>query len=194
MSERNQFVISLVDLPHQEGSIIHSEETYTAPADMGLELIAVPEGSPLETSLDITSVSEGVFIGGTVNFEVRGQCARCLRDISDEREQKIADLAYYPERRDALMAEGDEDAEEYAVVDHDAVDIESILRDAIVLNLPFKPLCSPDCRGLCSGCGQRLDDLPADHHHQAPPIRSAALDALEAQLRAGGATDENSAA
>ncbi|KMY23550.1 hypothetical protein ACU19_03770 [Actinobaculum suis] len=184
MSTRDTYVISLVDLPRAEGSVIHHEETYPAPADMGLELIRVPAGSEMYVAVDLTSVADGVYIGGSVEVDIEGQCARCLRDISGHRTQKIADLAYYPERREKLIAEGDDDAEDHALVLNDAVNIESILRDAIVLNLPFKPLCEPDCAGLCSVCGIRLEELPADHHHELPPFQSAALDALEAQLRA----------
>ncbi|MDK6850081.1 YceD family protein, partial [Klebsiella quasipneumoniae] len=79
----------------------------------------------------------GVYIGGQVHFTVAGQCSRCLREIHEERTQDVSDLAYYPQRRAELIAEGDEDAEEHPVIEDDHVDLEPVLRDAIVLNLPF---------------------------------------------------------
>ena len=42
----------------------------------------------------------------------------------------------------------------------------------------MRPLCRPDCAGLCSQCGERLDDLPADHHHESIDPRWAALSGL----------------
>jgi hypothetical protein len=42
-----------------------------------------------------------------------------------------------------------------------------LLRDAVVLALPFQPLCREDCPGLCVDCGARLADDP-DHRHDAP--------------------------
>ncbi len=53
-----------------------------------------------------------------------------------------------------------------------------MVRDTVVLGLPVSPLCRPDCAGLCPDCGQRLDDLPADHTHELIDPRWAALAAL----------------
>jgi uncharacterized protein len=47
----------------------------------------------------------------------------------------------------------------------------------VVLALPLTPLCREDCAGLCAECGERLDDLPQDHAHDAPDPRWAALQA-----------------
>ena len=47
----------------------------------------------------------------------------------------------------------------------DLVDLEPLLRDAVVLALPFQPLCQDDCPGLCVECGARLADDP-DHAHE----------------------------
>jgi uncharacterized protein len=44
-----------------------------------------------------------------------------------------------------------------------------------VLSLPLAPVCTDDCRGLCVDCGQRLADLPDDHHHEVVDPRWAAL-------------------
>ena len=63
------------------------------------------------------------------------------------------------------------------------MDVEPVLRDAIVLSLPFTPLCEPDCQGLCSGCGKRWDELPDDHFHPLPTNGDDPLAALEAKLR-----------
>jgi len=49
------------------------------------------------------------------------------------------------------------------------------VRDAVVLSLPLTPLCRPDCAGLCAECGERLDDLPADHSHTVIDPRWLAL-------------------
>ena len=60
----------------------------------------------------------------------------------------------------------------------DLVDLEPLLRDAVVLALPFQPLCQDDCPGLCVECGARLADDP-DHAHDEPvDPRWAALAAL----------------
>ena len=54
------------------------------------------------------------------------------------------------------------------------LDLEPVLRDAVVPALPFQPVCRPDCPGLCPQCGARLADEP-DHGHEDVDPRWAAL-------------------
>jgi uncharacterized protein len=56
---------------------------------------------------------------------------------------------------------------EVSKLEDDLVDLEPLLRDAVVLALPFQPLCQDDCPGLCAECGARLADDP-DHRHDEP--------------------------
>ena len=60
----------------------------------------------------------------------------------------------------------------------DLVDLEPLLRDAVVLSLPFQPLCREDCPGLCTECGARLADDPGHQHEDAIDPRWAALRGL----------------
>ena len=77
----------------------------------------------------------------------------------------------------------------------DLVDLEPLLRDAVVLALPFQPLCRDDCPGLCTECGARLADDPDHQHEDAIDPRWAALQGLtdkteEATGRHTGPTEE----
>jgi uncharacterized protein len=68
--------------------------------------------------------------------------------------------------------------DETSMLEDDLLDLEPLLRDAVVLALPFTPLCEDDCPGLCTECGARLADDP-DHTHEAPiDPRWAGLTAL----------------
>ena len=64
----------------------------------------------------------------------------------------------------------------------DLVDLEPLLRDAVVLALPFQPLCRDDCPGLCTECGARLADDPDHAHEAAIDPRWAALAQLDDRL------------
>jgi uncharacterized protein len=55
------------------------------------------------------------------------------------------------------------------------VDVEQIVRDAVVLALPLAPLCRDDCAGLCPDCGEKWADLTPDHGHETLDPRWAAL-------------------
>ena len=61
----------------------------------------------------------------------------------------------------------DDEDDDVSRLEGDLLDLEPLLRDAVVLALPFQPLCRDDCPGLCTECGARLADDP-DHQHDEP--------------------------
>ncbi len=139
---------------------------------MGLEgVIAVPDGGEVELDLLLESVVEGVLASGTARTVVVGECSRCLESLSSEVEVDLMELYAYP--HSATDATTDED--EVSRLIDDLIDLEPVVRDAIVLALPQVPLCSPDCRGLCSECGGKLAELGPDHGHETMDPRWAAL-------------------
>lgn len=182
----NPWRASLAGLPRQEGSVVEWTARIETHDSMGSDLMRVPEGAPLDIDLTFAAVSEGVYVSGRATAPVLGQCSRCLRDISGEQTCEIAELVFYPERREALVAEGDEEVAEAPVVVDDCIDLEPIVRDAIVLGLPFSPLCREDCSGLCPDCGQLWEELPDGHSHgEVLDPRFDVLAQLEAELKEG---------
>ena len=150
------------ELGRRPGSQREVSRTVPAPADLGIEVLRVPEGAPVELDLRIEAVMEGVLVTGTARAGLEGECARCLEPISDEIEVRFQELFVYDDR------EVDPDEElEVSKLQDDLVDLEPLLRDAVVLALPFQPLCQDDCPGLCAECGARLADDP-DHTHGEP--------------------------
>lgn len=150
------------ELGRRPGSQRQVKRTVPAPADLGIEVLRVPEGSQVELDLLLEAVMEGVLVTGTAYAVLDGECARCLEPISDEVEVRFQELFVYAEHQTSH----DED-DEVSRLEDDLVDLEPLLRDAVVLALPFQPLCEDDCPGLCTECGARLADDP-DHSHEAP--------------------------
>ena len=166
-------VVDIVDLPRATGSVKNLQIRTPAPADLGTEVIGVPEGSDLALDVTLTSMDDGVLAQADADLHVHGECVRCLRDLDEERTVTFDELYYLPE-----AARAAEDGEDVLLVGEDSLDLEAALRDALVPALPFRPLCRPDCAGLCPECGRRVDDLPADHRHDHPDPRWSALAAL----------------
>ncbi|MBB3040569.1 DUF177 domain-containing protein [Nocardioides soli] len=111
---------------------------------------------------------------GSTEVELVGECARCLEPISDRMVVGFQELFVYEDQRNPS-----EEDDEVSTLEGDLVDLEPLLRDAVVLALPFQPLCEDDCPGLCPDCGARLKDDP-DHAHDAPiDPRWAGLAALK---------------
>ena len=147
-----------------------------APVGLGVDMIGVPPGAVLDLDLRLESVMEGVLVSGTATVPLTGECGRCLETISDTLAVDLQELFAYEDSASDLTGDDDETARMEGVF----LDLEPVLRDAVVLALPLTPLCQEDCSGLCAECGERLDDLPQDHAHAAPDPRWAALQGLTA--------------
>ena len=174
LDPRKPLVLDTRELGRRPGSMRPLQRRVPAPGDLGVELIAVPAGSDVDLDLRLESVMEGVLVSGTATVALAGECGRCLEPLQDTLEVRLQELYAYPESTTDETAEDDETAR----MEGDHLDLEPALRDAVVLSLPLTPLCRPDCSGLCATCGERLDDLPEDHQHEAPDTRWAALQDL----------------
>jgi uncharacterized protein len=174
LDPRGPFILDTRDLGRRPGAMRVLVREVPAPAGLAIELVGVPEGAPLRLDLVLQSVTEGVLVTGTVSAPVRGECGRCLEPVSYDLDVEPCELFAYP---DSATDETTEEDEVSRLVD-DLIDLEPVVRDLVVLALPMTPLCRPDCAGLCSTCGQRLDDLPAGHTHEQLDPRWAALAAI----------------
>jgi uncharacterized protein len=113
-----------------------------------------------------------VLVSGTVTATAVGQCVRCLDDLQREVVVDVQQLYAYPGQT-PVEVEDDETDELVG----DLIDVEPVVHDAVVLALPFQPVCREDCPGLCSECGVHLADHPGHQHDQVDP-RWAALQSL----------------
>ncbi|HEY0473796.1 MAG TPA: YceD family protein [Kribbella sp.] len=177
MDPRSPLVIDTHELARRAGSQREVSFTAPAPADLGIDVIGVPEGGLIQFDLRLESVVEGVLVTGTAAGRLVGECARCLVDIEEDFLADVQELYVYPESE----AEPDEASR----MEGDLIDLEPALRDQVVLALPFQPLCSDDCPGLCPECGTRLADDPGHKHEDGVDPRWAGLTGLLPQDQAG---------
>lgn len=176
---RSPLVLDVRRLPRAPGSMSTVVREVPAPAGLGVAMARVPEGSPIALDLRLESVLEGILVSGSADLTVVAECARCLEPVDWREEFDLTELFRYPatDARGAFVEEPDESDDPLPEVQDDLVDLESVLRDAVVLDLPLAPLCQEDCPGLCPQCGVRLVDQP-DHRHESTDPRWAALAAL----------------
>jgi uncharacterized protein len=186
LDARAPLVLDTRDLPRSPGSMRGVRRVAPAPKALGLELIGVPTGADLSLDLTMQSVTEGVYVSGHVSAALTGECGRCLRPIDDTVDVDIAELYAYADSTTDETAEEDE----VGRIEGDLIDLEPVVRDAVVLALPVNPVCDEDCRGLCPDCGVPWDDLPADHGHTVADPRWAALSKL-GPADAGPSTDRS---
>ncbi|HSU03248.1 MAG TPA: DUF177 domain-containing protein [Nocardioides sp.] len=161
------------------------DRTAPAPPDWRVELIGVPAAADVRLRLRLESVMEGVLVTGDLDVPVEGSCARCLEPLEDTLHLSVQELYAYA----GSTTEATSEEDEVRRIEGDHLDLEPLARDTVVLNLPLAPVCTEDCRGLCVDCGQRLDDLPADHTHEVVDPRWAGL--AQKFTSSSGAPDES---
>ena len=161
------------DLPRRPGLMREMSRTIPAPADLGIDVIGVAQGSDLELDFRLESVSEGVLVSGTARAELSGECARCLDPLTSQLEVEFQQLYVYPGN------DIDDDDDETGQLIDECADLEPVVRDAVVLALPLAPLCQDDCAGLCPECGARRDDVGPAHRHETTDSRWSALRGLD---------------
>ena len=110
----------------------------------GLSGIAaeVAAGSPVAVDLMLERVPEGIVVRGTLTAAWNAACSRCLEPVAGEISVHV----------DELFETHPLEGETYKL-DDDVIDLEPLVRDALLLELPLAPLCNADCAGLCVTCG-----------------------------------------
>jgi len=145
----NPYAVQVFDLMHRPGEMREREIDALAIESFGNAVIAVAEGTPVHLDVRLESLHDGILVSADVDTVATGECVRCLTDVALPVRVDIAELFAY-----SL-----DEAFDYTVVD-DLIDLEPLVRDAVVLSLPFQPVCRPDCPGLDPETGERLEDFP----------------------------------
>lgn len=164
------------DVPHREGVFREISLNYEIPEVWGNGAIHVADRE-LNFTAQLTGTADGVLVHAAFPLHLEGECVRCLDPIEMTSRISIDEVFLDPARRQELIAEGDKEAEEMPEITAEgAIDLEDLLRDEVLLELTANPLCSESCQGLCPDCGEKLADLPEDHHHEVLDPRWQALE------------------
>jgi uncharacterized protein len=188
LDPRAPLVLDTRELGRRPGSQRTLSFTAEAPAELGIEVLGVPEGSPVHLDLRLEAVMEGVLVTGTAEADLEGECVRCLEPIEDTVHVDLQELFVYD---DADNLPSDDEDSDVSRLEGDLIDLEPVLRDAVVLALPFQPLCREDCPGLCVECGARLADDPGHRHEDAVDPRWAALTSVTDPQQDRTATEQD---
>lgn len=185
-TEVSGFSIPLTHLQRRPGNMWETECEFEVPSDMGVALAHIDPATKISAHIRLESVMEGVLVTAELSYHVDAECSRCLDPLDWSDSANVMELFLYPETDSRGRVLGgasdyDGDSGEGETVTHyvvnDSVDLEEVVRDAIVLELPLQPLCDPRCQGLCPTCGEKLSGEP--HHHETLDPRWSALEALK---------------
>jgi uncharacterized protein len=117
---------------------------------------------PIEGAIRLIHTTEGVLVSGQLHTKVELTCSRCLESFStpvdftlEEEFRPIVDI-----RTGAKLPPADGEDEATLIDGQHIMDLLEVMRQDILLALPPRSLCKPDCAGLCSQCGQNLNEGP----------------------------------
>jgi uncharacterized protein len=163
---RGPFVVDITPLKKAPGSAMQVERTGTID---GLEVtdVRVPTGEPITVAAHLAWAQEDVVVTATVRTHWESECRRCLKQASGDVSVDVREV-YEPKS----------DQEETYALSGAQVDLEPLVRDAVLLGLPAAPLCQEGCQGLCPTCGTDLNEGTCDCESSPPDPRWSALDAL----------------
>lgn len=136
-------------------ALSHYEEDYEIEElDLGVDRYVFEV--PVHWSADITNTGEALLVTGSVEGDVKGECARCLEDARFHVKGQIE--GYFLIKPEAELPE-DMGTDEYEILPEDkTIDLAPLIKAALVLEMPLVPLCSDDCLGLCPKCGANLNE------------------------------------
>ncbi|MFO7691431.1 MAG: DUF177 domain-containing protein [Cryobacterium sp.] len=167
--KKTPYTVDVRDLINRPGTMQERHLDIVVPEDLGAGLVAVKADSTLSADLRLEAMHEGILVSISVTGSAEGVCGRCLKDMVRPVRVEFAELFGYSQ----------DEAFEFEILD-DHVDVESLVRDAVVLSLPFQPVCRRDCPGLDSETGEPLDDSPELEPSEATDPRWSALAGFQA--------------
>jgi uncharacterized protein len=156
------------------GFIIHEEVGYTAQFPFELDKVKFGDDLVLldfSGVVDIGRTPQGLVVTGTFSGVTDLECARCLKTFEQRLNWEMTELYAFTEK--SVSESG-------LLVPEDAqIELEPIIRDYALLEIPISPICQPDCKGLCPVCGQDLNIRDCGH---GPPEDESPFSQLKTLL------------
>jgi uncharacterized protein len=152
------------------GFIIHEEVGYSH--DFEFEFQSIRIGDDLELfavkgTVNVGRTPQGLLFTGTFGADTVLECVRCLRPFEQELRWTWSELYAFTSK--SVSESG-------LILPEDAqVDLEPLIREYALLEIPIKPICRPDCLGLCPVCGEDLNVRDCGHRRGTGASPFAAL-------------------
>ncbi|HEX8990460.1 MAG TPA: DUF177 domain-containing protein [Anaerolineales bacterium] len=146
------------------GFIVHEEVGYTAQFPFKFDKIKAGDDLVLRDFagvVDVGRTPQGLVVTGEFTGTTTLECARCLRTFDQQLKWEMTELYAFTEK--SISESG-------LLVPEDAhLDLEPLVRDYALLEIPIRPICKPDCKGLCPVCGQDLNVADCGHRPHEDP-------------------------
>lgn len=152
------------------GFIVHQEVGYKHEFSFEFEKIQISDDLDLRHFEGVATIGrtpQGLIVQADFSAETTLECVRCLNEFEHSLEWKITELYAFNEKS---VSESD-----LILADDAHIDLEPLNREYALLEVPINPICKPDCKGLCSVCGEDLNLSDCGHRNIADESPFSAL-------------------
>lgn len=173
LNNRHPLRLNVGFLLHQGVGTNRSFDFAHARVQVGTDLAV----SDLQGSIRMSRTAQGLYADGRLRAHVPLQCVRCLGEFQQPLEIEVHDLFVYPATQaiDPLLT----------IPETGILDLGPLVREYLWLDVPMRPVCRPDCKGLCPVCGQDLNQGSCDHPTAEIDPRLSALKSLLPESKDG---------
>ena len=109
----------------------------------------------LHGSISLSRTQNGVRSLGDISTMISMECGRCLDAFPQRLQSEFEEIFTFSNRP---LSE-----DETIIPEEGNIDFEPIIREYLLLEIPYSPVCRPDCKGLCIVCGQNLNEKLCEH-------------------------------
>ena len=157
------------------GFIVHQEVGYKREFPFEFEQIQISDDLDLRHFEGVASIGrtpQGLLVQGKFSAETTLECVRCLNDFARELSWDFTELYAFNEK--SVSESG-------LILPDDAhINLQPLIREYALLEVPIKPICKTECKGLCSVCGEDLNQIDCGHKNLTDESPFSALkDLLE---------------
>lgn len=158
------FVVNVADIVHKPAARRRERLSGKLPG-LRVGVAEVVADDDIDVAATLEWVTDGLLARGTITAAWRAECQRCLGPAGGHIGFEFRELFERQPR----------EGESYRL-GHDSIDMEPLVREHVLLELPLVPLCAVDCRGLCPTCGADLNQGPCGCDATMVDPRWAALE------------------
>jgi len=141
------------------GFIIHEDVGSVCEFPFDFEKIKLSDDLELRNFSGLVNIGrtpQGLLVTGKLEAGTTLDCVRCLKSFSHSMDWEMTEMYAFNEK--SVSDSG-------LIVPEDAqIDLEPLIREYALLEIPINPICKPDCKGLCPECGQDLNMKDCGHH------------------------------
>lgn len=114
------------------------------------------KATDIKTSVRVSKVQQGILAEVHCTARTELQCMRCLENYTQDLDAEFQEIFYFSNMR------GNED-EELFLPETGYMDLDELVREYLVMEIPYAPVCDPECKGLCPICGNNLNKSTCSH-------------------------------